>query len=245
MHKILIYLYIKSGKLKSIQSSMDYHLTMKIRNFILWRQASTELVLVQQFLSRIRYLFSGRCFSTKDQNVNTFNSCSPPGAPWQCHSKYFAIKLQNVQNEDLIPLLENNTGGSFSRVTVDRFLTFGRNAKIVSNDANNFIGLALSQSLPYKYDEIHRSVSLNTILETHFFAETGYILENDLRYPLPLKNKISNYPFCLENIKPKDDSFNDSVVSMLPVSFKPHTKLLCDWIHKKNMIYTIDIISYQ
>ena len=62
---------------------------------------------------------------------------------------YTDIKLQTLQDEDMILLLENNIPGGISSVMGDRYVKSDDNKKILYIDANNLYGLAMSQYLPY------------------------------------------------------------------------------------------------
>ena len=66
--------------------------------------------------------------------------------------KYLDIKLQTVQDKDLILLIKNNRRGGTSSVMGDRYVKSDENKKILYIDATNLYGNSMSQLLPY--DEI-------------------------------------------------------------------------------------------
>ena len=72
---------------------------------------------------------------------------SLPGYTWQCGMKYTGIKLQTLQDEDLIVLLEINFRGGKCSVLGDRHVQLDENKKILCVDANNLYGWALSEYL--------------------------------------------------------------------------------------------------
>ena len=63
--------------------------------------------------------------------------------------KYTDIKLQTLQDKEMILLLENNIRGGRGSVMGDRYVKSDENKKIFCVDANNLYGWAMSQSLPY------------------------------------------------------------------------------------------------
>ena len=65
---------------------------------------------------------------------------------------YTDIKLQTIQDKDLILLLENNTRGGISSVMGDRYVKSDENEKILYLDATKLYCYSMSQMLPY--DEI-------------------------------------------------------------------------------------------
>ena len=60
--------------------------------------------------------------SVKEFGINLLYSVSLPGYTWQCGLKYPDIKLQTLQDKDLILLLENKIRGGISSVMGDRYV---------------------------------------------------------------------------------------------------------------------------
>ena len=77
---------------------------------------------------------------------------SLPGYTYQSALKYTDIKLQTLQDKDLILLIENNIRGGISSLMGDRYVKSDENKKILYMDATNLYGHSMSQMLPY--DEI-------------------------------------------------------------------------------------------
>ena len=90
--------------------------------------------------------------SFEEYGINPLYCVSLPGFTYQCALKYTDIKLQTLQDKDLILLLENNIGGGISSVMGDRYVKSDDNKKILDIDATNLYGHSMSQLLPY--DEI-------------------------------------------------------------------------------------------
>ena len=89
-----------------------------------------------------------------------------PGYTWECGLKYTDIKLQTLQDKDMILLLENNIRGGISSVMGDRYVKSNENKKILYIDANNLYGWAMSQYLPYDDIKFDNNIKLEDILNT-------------------------------------------------------------------------------
>ena len=61
--------------------------------------------------------------------------------------KYTDIRLQTLQDEDMIILLENNFRGDKSSVIGDRYVKTSETVKMLHNDADKLYGHSMSQ--PY------------------------------------------------------------------------------------------------
>ena len=90
--------------------------------------------------------------STKEYGINPLYCVSLPGYTYQCALKYTDIKLQTLQDKDLILLIENIIRGGISSVMGDIYVKSDENEKILYMDATNLYGHSMSQMLPY--DEI-------------------------------------------------------------------------------------------
>ena len=90
--------------------------------------------------------------SINEFGINPLYCVSLPGYTWECGLKHTNIKLQTMQDENMILLIENNIRGGISSVMGDRYVKSDANTKVLYIDANNLYGWAMCQSLPY--DEI-------------------------------------------------------------------------------------------
>ena len=90
--------------------------------------------------------------SFEEYGNNPLYCVSLPGYTYQCALKYTDIKLQTLQDKDLILLIEKNIRGGISSVMGDRYVKSDENKKILYIDATNLYGHSMSQLLPY--DEI-------------------------------------------------------------------------------------------
>ena len=129
--------------------------------------------------------------------------------------KYTDIKLQTLQEKDLIFILEDNIRGGSSSVMGDRYVKLDDNRKILCIDANNLYGWVMSQML--LYDEIemwhgHPDLfmkKIEEILETPRDTDIGSFVKVELKYPDKIKEKTKNFPFTPES---KICSKNDLVI---------------------------------
>ena len=89
--------------------------------------------------------------STEEYGINTQFCVSLPSYTYHCALKYTDIKLQTLQDKDLILLLEKIIRGGISSVMGDRYVKSDEDKKIYMN-ATSLYGHSRSQLLPY--DEV-------------------------------------------------------------------------------------------
>ena len=148
--------------------------------------------------------------------------------------KYTDIKLQTLQDKDLILLVENNIRGGNSSVMGGRYVKSDDDKKIFYMDATSFYGHSMSQLLPYDEIELwhgHPDLymdKLGEILNTPDDSDIGYFIEVDSRYPDNIKEKTKNFPFCPENRVIPTDKYNDYMKKMQPKKYTKSKKLICD-----------------
>ena len=119
---------------------------------------------------------------------------SLPGYTWQCGLKYIGIKIQTLQDKDMILLLENNIRGGISSVMGDRYVKSSDTEKILYIDANNLYGHSMSQPLPFDEIKFDQNVNSEDILNTPDDSDIGYFIEVNLTYPNNIENK--EFPVC-------------------------------------------------
>ena len=69
--------------------------------------------------------------STKEYKINPLYCVSLPCYTYQCALKYTNIKLQTLQDKDLILLIENDIRGGISSIMGDRYVKSNENKKIL------------------------------------------------------------------------------------------------------------------
>ena len=167
---------------------------------------------------------------------------SLPGYTYQCALKYTDIKLQTLQDNDLILLIENNIRGGISSIMGDRYVKSDENKKILYIDATKLYGHSMSQMLPYdEIEMLHGDPNkywnwLGDILNTPDDADIGYFLEVDLKYSDDIKEKTKKFPFCPENKKINPNKYNEYMNSIKPENYTKSKKLICDWTDKKKYL---------
>ena len=188
--------------------------------------------------------------STEEYKINPLYCISLPGYTYQCALKYTNIKLQTLQDKDLILLIENNIRGGISSVMGDRYVKSDENNKITYADATNLYGHSMSQFLPYDEIEMWHGHPdkywnwLDEILNTPDDNEIGYLLEVDLKYPDNIKEKTKYFPFCPENKKIDPVKYNDYMKKIKPENYTKSKKLICDWTDKKNYLIHYRMLKF-
>ena len=69
--------------------------------------------------------------SSEEYKINPLYCVSLPGYAYQCSLKYTNIKLQTLQDRDLILLIENNIRGGISSVMGNRYVKSDENNEIL------------------------------------------------------------------------------------------------------------------
>ena len=188
--------------------------------------------------------------STKEYKINPLYCVSLPGYTYQCALKYTNIKLQTLQDKDLILLIENNIRGGISSVMGDRYVKSDENNKITYADATNLYGHSMSQFLPYDEIEMwHGSPDkywnwLEEMINTSDDSKNGYFLEVDLKYPDNIKQKTKYFPFCPENKKIDPNKYNEYMNTIKQENYTKSKKLVCDWTDKKNYLVHYRMLKF-
>ena len=182
--------------------------------------------------------------SIDEYGINPLYCASLPGYTWQCGMKHTDIKLQTLQDKDMILLLENNMRVGISGIMGDRYEQSDNNKKILYVDANNLYGWAMSESLPYDEIEFDRNVKLEEILNTPDDSDTGYFIEVELKYPDNIKHKTKHFPFALENKKIYPDNFSAYMKTIKPDTYNQSNKLICDWSDNKNYLIHYRMLKF-
>ena len=183
--------------------------------------------------------------SQNEFGISPLYFVSLPGYTWECRLKYTNIKLQTLQDKDMILLLENGIRGGLSGVMGDRYVKSDKNKKILYGDVTNLYGFVMSQWLPY--DEIKfetENVCLEEILNTPDDNDKGYFLEVDLEYPHKIRQKTKHFPFAPEKKTTSKDDFGPYMKSILPKNYVSHKKLICDWTDKKNYLVHYRMLKF-
>ena len=171
--------------------------------------------------------------STEKYRINPFYCVSLPGYTNQCALKFTDLKLQTLQDKDLILLIEINISGCISSIMGDGSVKADDNKKLLYADATNLYVHSRSPMLPYDENKFQKVICLEERLNTADDNEIGYFLEVDLKYLDNIKEKTKNFPFCPENKKINPDEYNDYMKKIKPKNYTKSKKLICDWTDKK------------
>ena len=126
----------------------------------------------------------------KDFDIFPVYCVSLHGYTWQCGIKYNNIKLQTLQDKDLIYIR-----GGISSVRGDRYIKSDEDKKILYMDANKLYGHSISQVLPNEEIKTwHGQIDLYmTDIEQNLnnsdHNDIVYFLEVDIKHPENIKQK--------------------------------------------------------
>ena len=168
----------------------------------------------------------------EEYGVNPLFCVSLPSYTYQCALKYSDIKLQTLQDKDLILLIENNIRGGISSVMCDKYVKSDETKKILYIDATNLYGHSMSQLLPFDEIEMWHGDPekywnwLDENLNPPDVADIGYFLEVDLKYSDNTKEKTKNFPFCPENIFIPKEKYNDYLNKIKPKNYTIMEKVI-------------------
>ena len=146
--------------------------------------------------------------SQNEFGISPLYCVSLPGYTWECGLKITNIKVQTLQDKDMILLSENGIRGGISGFVGDRYVKLDKNKNILYVDCTTLYGYSMSQSLPY--DDIKfetENICLEEILNTPDDSDIGYFLEVDLEYPYNIRQKTKYFPFCPEKKTVSKDDF--------------------------------------
>ena len=180
--------------------------------------------------------------STREYKINPLYSYSLPGYTWKAGLKLTNIELDFIKCKELLLLLENNIRGGISSFMGDRHVQSDENKQILYIDANNLYGWAMSQYLPTgdfkkiklccEYDSVLMNEIKEDIFNTPDDNEYGFFIECDLEYPVEIKEKTKNFPFCPYQTKADPNLFSGYMNSVNQPNYKPTSKLMCDVTNK-------------
>ena len=183
--------------------------------------------------------------SKNELGISPLYFVSLPGYTWECGLKYTNIRLQTLQDKDMILLLENNIRGGVSGVMGNRYVKSDKDKNIIYVDANNLYGFAMSQTLPYNDIKFEtENICLDEILNTPDDNDIGYFLEVDLEYPYSIRQKTKHFPFAPENKTISKNDFTPYMKSIMPENYVSHKKLICDYTDKRKYLIHYRMLKF-
>ena len=125
--------------------------------------------------------------ASEEYRINPLYCISLPGFTYQCALKYTDIKIQTIQEKDMILLIEIKIRGGISSVMGNRYIKSDENKKILYMDATNLYDHSMSQLLPFDEIEMWHGDPdrywnwLHEVLNTPDDADNGFLIEVDLK----------------------------------------------------------------
>ena len=170
----------------------------------------------------------------KEFDVNPLYWVSLPGYFWECGMEYTYIKLQTLQDKEIIFSMENNISGGISSVMGDRCVESEDNKKILYINAKDLYGYTMSESLPYDEIKSDKNAKAEDALNALDDNDIGYVVEVDIKYPEEIKEQTKHFNFCPENKKNIPGKCTP-YMNEIKLHNHFHTKnLKCDWTDKSN-----------
>lgn len=166
----------------------------------------TDVLLLSEVFENFREI----CL--KSYHLDHINFYTSPGLAWEAMLKMTKVKLQLLDDIDMVLMIEQGIRGGVSMISKKYAKA---NNPMVSDyapskpitwlsyylDMNNLYGTSMSMPLPERnfawctQDQVE---TLN-VMDVPDDSETGYILEVDLEYPNDLYDDHSDYPLATEN----------------------------------------------
>ena len=119
----------------------------------------------------------------EENDLNPLYCVILPGYIWEAGMKNAKIRLQTLQNKDMILLFQNIIRGGINSFLGDRNVKSDKNKKTLYIDATILYGWAMIQSLPNDEIKVDEKVLTKDIFNTEDDSDIGYILEFCLQYP--------------------------------------------------------------
>ena len=177
---------------------------------------------------------------------------SAPGVSWDAMLKMTGVELELITDPTMYCFLERGVRGGVSVIShryarannkyVQDFNPEEPSSFIIDLDANNLYGWAMSESLACKdfrwlTEEEISNLHIRSIADD---ANTGYILEVDLRYPNHLHEEHNDYPLASESLTVTESMLSNYCKSLFSsTNEKPHRgtpKLIPNLNNKTNYI---------
>ena len=134
-----------------------------------------------------------------------------PGLAWRACLKCTGIKLELLNDPDMLLMFERGIRGGITQAVRkyalannkymgDRFIPNEDTTYLQYLDANNLYGWAMSKALPtggFKWVDVNH----NEISELATRTDKGYPLQVDVSYPKELHNQHNDLPFMCERME--------------------------------------------
>ncbi|XP_021341715.1 uncharacterized protein LOC110442433 [Mizuhopecten yessoensis] len=184
---------------------------------------------------------------------------SAPGFSWEAMLKMTGVELQLLDDIDMVLMVEKGIRGGVSMISKKfaqannpmspEYNPSNPNTWLTYLDMNNLYGTSMSESLPEKdfawlTPEQIAQFDVSNIDDN---ADTGYILEVDLDYPVHLHDKHNEYPLAPENISITKDMLSPHSLKLrekLNIKGKPSRKLVPNLCSKQQYVLHYRNLKY-
>ncbi|KAK3083783.1 hypothetical protein FSP39_003181 [Pinctada imbricata] len=178
-----------------------------------------------------------------------------PGLAWEAMLKMSKVKLQLLDDIDMVLMIEKGVRGGVSMISkkfakannpmVPDYDSSKPNTWLTYLDMNNLYGTSMSEPLPER-DFAWLSKEQIETLDVMNVSDTGYILDVDLEYPDYLHDTHSDYPLAPENKTITDDMLSPYTLKLKEkLAMKgSSTKLVPDLTAKKQYVLHYRNLKY-
>ncbi len=158
--------------------------------------------------------------SIEHYKLDPANFITAASYAWSAMLLKTGVELELISDQKILDIFEKSKRGGLTFVGSKRYVKAnnqhiaGYDPKTKSTyllyvDANNLYGWAMSQALPKKDLAFSNETSLETILNTEDEAETGYMVEIDIKFNKEIHERLKQMPPCPESLAPKEEWFSD------------------------------------
>ena len=183
--------------------------------------------------------------------LNPAHYYSSPGFAWEAMLKMSGVKLQLLDDINMVLMIESGMRGGISMVT-KKYATANNplvpgydpskpNTWLTYLDMNNLYSSTMSVALPEKdfYWLNEDEIDQLDVMKISDDSDTGIILEVDINYPASLNEKDNDYPMAVDAFKVTKDLFSPYTCKLgeaLNLKHKDATKLVQNLYHKKHYV---------
>lgn len=188
---------------ETINRSIDIFIKFECKNILEYAKLylKMDVLLLAEIISDFRET------AIYTYGVDPLHYFTLPGYAWDMALKTSNVKLELLNDRDLIELVIKGVRGGISSICEYKRLQADDKNSILYIDANNLYGWAMSQKMPFgnikSIKDIDFDVWVGKILSYDCESDKGYLLEVDIEYPHYLHEEHNALPFLAERINEK------------------------------------------
>ena len=212
--------------------AQNVYTSFKCRSFYDYHMLylKTDVILLADIFENFRAM----CL--EHYRLDPANYLTAASLAWDAMLLKTNAELDLITNPEILDMFEKSKRGGLTFVGSKRYAKANNkdmgehfdktkdSSYITYVDANNLYGWAMVEALPYKdikFEKVAVSttsgsretpndgITLDTILNTADDAETGYLVEADLEFPIELHDVFKQFPPCPESLTPNEEWFSD------------------------------------